>query len=385
MTSDDVQPSSTLPEEDFSRLLDEFSPCAHLQGGDVIQGRVVRVTREAIIVDVGAKCEGIISGPELERTDPKTFARLRPGDRVTVYVVEPEGPGGAPILSLAKAQSEQDWNYARSLQEKGEIVELTVAAANRGGLIVYLGRLRGFIPASQLSPSRHIPRISDPECLKCLSQMVGTPLQLRVIEADRERNRLILSERAAEARREADQRESIISTLREGEVRRGRVSNLTPFGAFVNVGGVDGLVHLSELSWGRVEHPSEVLHIGQELEVMVLSVDRERLRVSLSIKRLHPDPWTSAAQRYQVGQLVECRVTRLTRWGAFACIVGDEEIEGLIHASELDGPDSDAIRDLVRPDQVLTVRVIRMEPERHRLGLSIRQVDQWEGMEILSD
>lgn len=378
--NNEPQPSSTMAEEDFSRLLDEFSPCTHLQRGDIVQGRVVRVTREAIIVDVGTKCEGVVTGPELERMDPKTIARLRPGDHVMVYVVDPDGPEGAPVLSLAKAQSEEEWNHARALQEKGEIIELTVAAANRGGLIVYLGQLRGFIPASQLSPSRQIPRISDPQCLKYLSQMVGTSLQLQVIEADRERNRLILSERAAEAQREADRRASIISTLCEGEVRRGRVSNLTPFGAFVNIGGVDGLVHLSEISWGRVEHPGELLEIGQEVDVVVLSVDRERLRVSLSIKRLRPDPWASAAQRYQVGQLVECRITRLTRWGAFACIVGDEEIEGLIHASELDGPDSDAIRDLIRPDQVLTLRVIQMEPERRRLGLSIRQVEQGEEM-----
>jgi small subunit ribosomal protein S1 len=156
-------------------------------------------------------------------------------------------------------------------------------------------------------------------------------------------------------------------------------------GAFVDIGGVDGLVHLSEISWGRIEHPGELLHIGQEVEVVVLSVDRERQRISLSIKRLQPDPWTSASQRYQVGQLVECRITRLTRWGAFACIVGDEEIEGLIHASELDGPDGEAIRELVRPNQVLTLRIIRMEPERHRLGLSLRQVDQWDETVLLRE
>lgn len=374
--NDEPHPSSPPAQEDLSRLLDEFAPCVHLQRGDVVQGRVVRVGPDLILVDVGAKCEGVVSGSELERIDPKTLAQLRPGDRIMVYVVDPEGSGGAPLLSLTRAQAEQDWSYACSLQEKGEIVELTVAAANRGGLIVYLGRLRGFVPASHLSPSRGAPRVSDPNCWPFLSRLVGTSLCLAVIEADREQNRLILSERVAQERHQERSRADILNSLREGEVRQGRVSNITPFGAFVNIGGVDGLVHLSEISWGRIEHPGEVLQIGQEVEVVVLSVDRERQRISLSIKRLQPDPWTAAGQRYQVGQLVDCRITRLTRWGAFACIVGDEEIEGLIHASELDGPDSETIQELVRPNRVLTVRIIRMEPERHRLGLSLRQVDQ---------
>lgn len=374
--NDEPHPSSPPAQEDLSRLLDEFAPCVHLQRGDVVQGRVVRVGPDLILVDVGAKCEGVVSGSELERIDPKTLAQLRPGDRIMVYVVDPEGSGGAPLLSLTRAQAEQDWSYACSLQEKGEIVELTVAAANRGGLIVYLGRLRGFVPASHLSPSRGAPCVSDPNCWPFLSRLVGTSLCLAVIEADREQNRLILSERVAQERHQERSRADILNSLREGEVRQGRVSNITPFGAFVNIGGVDGLVHLSEISWGRIEHPGEVLQIGQEVEVVVLSVDRERQRISLSIKRLQPDPWTAAGQRYQVGQLVDCRITRLTRWGAFACIVGDEEIEGLIHASELDGPDSETIQELVRPNRVLTVRIIRMEPERHRLGLSLRQVDQ---------
>lgn len=368
--------SHTQPAvEDMARLLEEFLPCAHLQRGDIVRGRVVAVGLNGIIVDVGSKCEGIVPEAEVGRLDPALRARLKPGTTISVYVVDPEGPDGRPILSIVKAQAEQGWEYARSLLESGQIVELTVASANRGGLIVYLGGLRGFIPASHLSPSRNIPRISDPACLKALSQLVGASLRLRVIEADQDKNRLILSERAAETRQEL----SLLESLREGDIRRGRVSNITDFGAFVDLGGINGLVHISELSWGRVDHPGQVLQVGQEVEVLVLAIDRERGRVSLSIKRLHPDPWTAIAERYQVGQLVECRITRLTQWGAFACIVGDEEIEGLIHASELDDSLDPEAQALIRPDQVLTLRIVRLEPERHRLGLSLRQVTQWAG------
>jgi len=360
--------------EEMARLLEEYLPCAHLQCGDIVRGRVVAAGAGGILVDVGSKCEGIIPEAELGRLDPALKACLKPGATISIYVVDPEGPDGRPILSIARAQAEQGWTYARSLMESGEVVELTVASANRGGLIVYLGGLRGFIPASHLSPSRHIPRISDPACLKALSQLVGASIRVRVIEADPDRNRLILSERAAETRSES----SILDSLQEGDIRRGRVSNLTDFGAFVDLGGVNGLVHISELSWNRVDHPSHILRVGQEVEVLILAVDRERGRISLSIKRLRPDPWAALAERYQVGQLVECRITRLTQWGAFACIVGDEEIEGLIHASELDGMLDDETRALIRPDQVLTLRIVRLEPERHRLGLSLRQVAQWE-------
>ncbi|MCS7281932.1 MAG: S1 RNA-binding domain-containing protein [Anaerolineae bacterium] len=375
MDTESQIPSRPQPAaEEMARLLEEFLPCAHLQRGDIVRGRVVAVSPNGIIVDVGFKCEGVVPEAEVGRLDPALRARLKPGATLSVYVVDPEGPDGRPILSIIRAQAEQGWEYARSLMENGKVVELTVASANRGGLIVYLGGLRGFIPASHLSPSRNIPRISDPACLKALSQLVGTSLRVRVIEADQERNRLILSERAAESRPEP----SLLESLREGDIRQGRVSNITDFGAFVDLGGINGLVHISELSWGRVDHPGQVLQIGQEVEVLVLAVDRERGRVSLSLKRLHPDPWAAIAERYRVGQLVECRITRLTQWGAFACIVGNEEIEGLIHASELTDSLDDETRALIRPDRILTLRIIRLEPERHRLGLSLRQVTQWE-------
>jgi len=357
----------------LAQLLDEYLPGVRLKRGQVVRGTVLRVSAEVIIIDVGAKCEGTVGGREMERLDPEVLAQLKPGDQVMVYVLNPEGPCGEIVLSLARAQLETDWERARALLEKREVIELEVVSSNRGGLIVQLGRLRGFIPASQLSPSRCVPRISDPSCSEVLAQLVETRLQVRVIEADQERNRLILSERAAEAHQEEERRSQFLASLREGEVRRGRVSNLTNFGAFVNLGGVDGLVHLSEISWKRVDHPNEVLEVGQEVEVTVLSVDQERQRVALSMKRLEPDPWTTVGERYQAGQLVEGRITRLTRWGAFACIVGDEAIEGLIHVSELAEGRVAHPKDVVEPGQVVTLRVVRVEPERHRLALSLRQ------------
>lgn len=377
MSDESHRPSSSQAGEEnpLARLLNRYLPSAQLHRGQVIRGTVVRVGSDGIFVDVGAKCEGVVWGTELERMGPDILRRLRAGEQVMVYVVDPDGPGGEVVLSLARAQSEAEWEEARLLLQQEKVIELEVAAANRGGLIVHLGRLRGFVPASQLSASRCIPRISDPACASALSRLVGTRLQVRVIEADQERNRLILSERAAETCREHEERERLLESLREGEVRRGRVSNLTEFGAFVDLGGVDGLVHLSEIAWERVDHPSEVLQVGQEVEVAVLGVDRQRQRVALSIKRLEPDPWVTVAQRYQVGQLVECRITRLTKWGAFACIVGDEAIEGLIHVSELDDRPVAHPKEVVRPDQVLTLRVVRVEPERHRLALSLKQVE----------
>jgi small subunit ribosomal protein S1 len=383
--SEELHNSSPGPEKEgdsLAQLLDQYLPGAGLQRGQVVHGVVVRVDPEAIIIDVGAKCEGIVSGRELEQLDPETVHCLKPGDQVMVYVIAPEGSGGEVVLSLTRARLEADWERARALLESAEVVELEVASSNRGGLIARLGRLRGFIPASQLSSPRRVPRISDPTCCEVLSQLVGMQLEVRVIEADQGRNRLILSERAAETQKRREEWTQFLVSLQEGETRRGRVSNLTDFGAFVDLGVMDGLVHLSEISWKRVEHPGEVLQVGQEVEVMVLSVDRERQRVALSVKRLEPDPWTAVADRYQAGQLVKCRVTRLAKWGAFACILGDEAIEGLVHVSELSAGHVTNPEEVVQPGQEVTLRVVEVQPERHRLALSLRQVAEGESADV---
>jgi small subunit ribosomal protein S1 len=301
------------------------------------------------------------------------------GDEVLVCVVNPEDANNNIILSLSRAQIARDWREAKRFLESQEIIERQVTGCNKGGVIVHIGRLRGFVPGSQLAASRIDNQSSaGPGSDDRWAALIGENVQLKVIEVDQERNRLILSERAALRDWRKSQHERLLSELTEGEVRQGQVTNLADFGAFVDLGGIDGLVHLSELSWNRVEHPHEVVELGQQVEVYILGVDRERQRVALSLKRLQPDPWTSVEEQYQEGQVVEGIITRLTKWGAFASIVGDEAIEGLIHVSELaEGPVVHP-RDIIQPGQVVTLRVINVDGRRHRMALSLKQATQGE-------
>jgi len=371
MPAERVAPSD---EAGLAQLLDQYLSSPRLAHGQLVSGTIVRVSPSEVIVDVNAKCEGIVPERDLERLSAAERNALRVGDAVMACVVTPEDPNGNIILSLSRARMARDWLEAQRLLESQETVEKEVVDANKGGLIVALGHLRGFVPGSQLVS----PRGTGPG--QALSNeerwagMIGRKIRLRVIEVDQPRNRLIFSERAAVRDAQGTQRAQILDELTAGDVRRGRVVNLATFGAFVDLGGVDGLVHLSEISWQRVQHPREVLEVGQEVEVYVLGVDRERQRVALSLKRLKPDPWSAVDERYQVGQLVQAVVTRLTKWGAFASIVGDEAIEGLIHVSELGNGPVAHPRDVIQPDQVLTLRVIGVDAAHHRLALSLRQV-----------
>ena len=336
--------------------------------GDILEGTVVKIDPDQILVDIGFKSEGVVPGAELERIKPET---IKVGDQVLVYVVNPEDKSGNVVLSLTRAQLERDWRNAEKLFESGEIFEATVSGYNRGGLIVRLGKVRGFVPASQLSTAT---REGNEEVQSDdLAKLVGQKLKLKIIELDRGRNRLILSERAAIREWRRQQKERLLAELQEGDIVRGAVSSLCDFGAFVDLGGADGLIHLSELSWGRVSHPSEVLQVGDEVEAYVLKVDRKERRIGLSLKRLQPDPWSQVEEKYSIGQLVEGTITKLTNFGAFARLK-DDEIEGLIHISELSDERITHPREVVKEGDVLTLRIIRIDPERRRMGLSLRKV-----------
>ncbi len=366
-------------------LLDQYLPEEQLRRGEIVRGTIIRVTPHEIVVDVGAKCEGTVSGRELERLDADVLEGLHPGDEVPVYILSSDGAGGEVNLSISRAQQEKGWVEAEKLMADEQTVELEVVSSNRGGLLVRIGGVRGFVPASQLDPSRCVPRISDPECREVLSNLVGDQIELQVIEVDKDRNRLILSERAALAKVRAKEARELFKSLEKGDVLEGRVSNLTHFGAFVDLGGVDGLLHLSEISWMPVEHPGDFFDVGQELKVMILNVDHERKQVALSTKRLEPDPWVGVEDRYDSGQLIQGRITRLAKWGAFARIVGDEAIEGLIHISELSSERVSHPRDIVQSGDVVPLCIVRIEPERHRMALSLKRVSEEEKLELAGE
>jgi len=367
-------------------LLENSFAFKDIKRGDVLTGTIVRISSQEILVDVGSKSEGIISGRELEHLPAEVLSELKVGEEVMTFVINPEDRNGNIVLSLSRAQAEKDWRDAEDLFKSQDVFEGQVAGFNKGGLIVKVGKVRGFVPASQMV-SVHGGKLEEvaegeegetnrPE--DRWQPLVGKKLQLKVIEMDRARNRLILSERAAMRDWRKIQKEKLLSELREGMRLKGKVISLADFGAFVDLGGADGLVHLSEISWKRVAHPREVLRVGQEVEVEVLNVDHDRKRIGLSLKRLEPDPWSLVENRYKVGQLVEGTITKLAKFGAFARVKDDDQIEGLIHISELSDGRINHPKEAVKEGQVLTLRIIRIDAERRRLGLSLKRVDQAE-------
>lgn len=341
--------------------------------GEIVKGVVARKRSTEILVDVGAKSEGIVDPKDLSNLSLEELDQIKVGDTIPVYVVSVENDQEEThiILSLSQARVEKDWEEAERIFAAKETIESAVIGNNKGGLIVNFGQVRGFVPGSQLVNAQ----FGGPNKPERWNQMMGEKLQLKIIEVDRERNRLILSERAAaeEARKN---KANIIGDLTEGDVRTGRVTSLADFGAFVDIGGVDGLIHLSELAWTRISHPREVLRVGDEVKVYILSVDLDQQRVALSLKRLQPEPWSQVFDYYEINQIVDAVVTKLTNFGAFARI--DDRIEGLIHISELSDKNITHPREVVSEGQAIKVRIIHIDPDRRRMGLSMKQVEDKE-------
>ncbi|MEA2641776.1 MAG: small subunit ribosomal protein [Chloroflexota bacterium] len=363
--------SETDSNQEMMSLLDEGpSGYRSLRRGEVIEGVVVQVGRDELLVDIGTKAEAVIPASELgvSYADPAAAAKV--GDTILAMVVETEGREGHAILSLSRAETERGWRRLEQLAETGETIEAEVVDTNRGGLIVHIDGVRGFVPLSQIVDLRQ-PGSEEESVEARLERIRGRTLALKVIEINRRRNRLILSERAAAQERRMRERDRLFEELEEGQTRQGRVSSISDFGAFVDIGGADGLVHLSELSWTPVSHPGQVVKIGDEVDVLVLGVDREKKKIALSLKRLRSEPWQDILTKYYPGQIVPARITKLAQFGAFAEI--EPGIEGLIHISELSDERIQHPRSVVQEDQPVVVKILRIESERRRLGLSLRQ------------
>ena len=367
------QPSSNSNNQTMEALLKAEELNIDLpQTGEIRKGHIASVSPSQILVSIGAKSEGIVTGRELEQLTADEREALEVGQEIYVYVVSPEDSNGNVVLSLKRAQEQISWDNVEKLLEDSAAIESKIIGFNKGGLIVGVEGLRAFVPSSQVGVLRRSQSTGDtPE--QRWQKMVGQPITVRVIEVDRERRRLIVSEKAASAESRQSIKERVLEELQEGETYPGRVTSIANFGAFINVNGADGLVHLSEISWDHIEHPREALEVGQEVEVKVINIDREKKRIGLSLRALQEDPWKARLEKYSVGQLVEGVITRLTKFGAFARLEGD--VEGLIHISEISESRIEHPKEVLKEGDVKSLRVIRIDPEQHRIGLSLRKVD----------
>jgi small subunit ribosomal protein S1 len=337
-----------------------------LRSGEVVEGVVASISGDEVLVDLGGRSAGVLSLREAsgEGTD------VALGDRVVAAVVQPEGPDGRVVLSTRRARSRRQWTRMSELHKSGEVVEAEVVEANRGGLVVNVG-LRGFVPLSQLASVGNLAASERAAVPEALRDYVGKRLPLKVIEADPSRDRLILSEKAAAQQLRRQRKEEASSQLEEGQVLEGTVTSVTTFGIFVDVGAADGLVHRSEITWDKGMEPTTLHRPGESVRVLVTGVDRERGRISLSMKRLEEDPWARAVRELAVGSDVDATVTRVMPYGAFARVpIG---IEGLIHVSEIAPRRISTPAEVVQPGDPVRVRVVAIDLERRRLSLSVRQ------------
>ncbi len=362
-------PSSTQekpPEpSDMATLLEQEGVWRQIRRGEVVEGVVMRVDPEGILVNLGGKSEGLVALREMQTLSPEARESLQVGDPLTTYVLRPETEDGSALLSVDRARREKGWVVLRQAQEQDEYVEGSVTGRNRGGLVVEVEGVEGFVPLSHLAPP------SPAGARPFGDHEVGARLTLKVLEVEPSRRRAVLSERQAWQEWRTTQRERLLEELREGDVRKGHVTSHRNFGTFVDLGGAEGLIHVSELSWRPIASPDEVLQVGEETEVYVLRVDREAQRISLSLRQLQPGPWQDLVAKHQEGDLVHGTVTRLTPFGAFARIEGD--VEGLVHISELSHRRIQHPKEIVQEGEELTLKILRIEPERRRLGLSLKQ------------
>ena len=368
---DQMELDRTKPESDVA--VDEIavnpmpqhpqydSALSPLKSGDIVSGLVVHVDHQGVLVDVGTKSEGLIPHSDLIGEQGEPAQELAVGDRINVYVVRTEGEEGGPVLSKRKADYENVWDRVMDAYERGDTMSAMVTDRVKGGLVVDLG-LRGFLPASHVA-TRNV---------RALERFVGQSIKLKIVEVDRARKRVVVSHRLAVEEERNHKREQTLASLQEGQVRKGVVRRVTDYGAFVDLGGIDGLLHVTEMSWARVGHPSDVVKPGDKIEVLVLKYDGEAGKVSLGLKQILPDPWQHVQERYNIGDLVTGRVSRVVPFGAFVQLEGG--FEAIIPNSEL--PKDGKAEETLAADQEIQAKIIAMRPAERRMTLSIRHVQQ---------
>lgn len=340
--------------------------------GDLREGIIVEIRPTELLVNIGSKRDGVVPQSDLARLDPEFVKSLREGQTIDVVIAKQPEEDSVFVLSIADAQQKRDWLIAEQLLESGEITTRKVVGYNKGGLTVEFNHIRGFVPASHLVD---MPRnLTEEQRRAELESRIGEEMRLKVIEVDPKRRRLVMSQMLAEREYRSAQREELFKTLSVGDAVEGVVRSIRPFGAFVDIGGVDGLLHVSEIGYGNINHPREVLSVGQKIQVQVIRIDPETQRVALSRRKLLPNPWDGIEERYPVGSVVPATITRLSDFGAFAEL--EPGVEGLIHISELaDIAVAEPLK-TVKPGDRVMVKVLRVDAKRQRVGLSIRQADE---------
>jgi small subunit ribosomal protein S1 len=373
LTETDVKSDDTTSEDgvwtrgpDGELVPDYDATFPIINEGEVVRGKVVRVDKDEVLIDIGYKSEGVIPVSELSiRRSVNPQDEVQIGDEIDALVMTKEDAEGRLILSKKRARFEMAWKRIEGAAESGEPVEGIVIEVVKGGLILDLG-VRGFLPASLVD----IRRVQD------LDEFMGQTLRCKVIELNRSRNNVVLSRRAVLEEERKEMRQAILDRLSPGDIVTGTISNIVDFGAFVDLDGIDGLIHISELSWSHVNHPSELLEIGQEVQVKVLDIDRDRQRISLGLKQTQSDPWQEVLDRHDQGDVIEGKVTKVVTFGAFVEIVPG--VEGLVHISELAQHHVENPREVVSPGDPVKAKIIEMDAERRRLSLSLKRVDEGE-------
>jgi small subunit ribosomal protein S1 len=362
---------SSIPADEsqaeFLMLLEQsFQEMESARRGDILTGTILAIDRQGIIIDLGLKRDGVVQRSEFEALGNNNPYEI--GQKIKVMVIRTEDQDGNLVVSISQARASKDWDVAEEHMENGSIYEGEVVLANHGGLIVPFGNLRGFVPASHVL---NLPRgLDDTEREQHLRQFIGQKLSLKIIEVNPQRRRLVFSQREAQRESRDAAKERLLSNLSEGDIVKGMVSSLRDFGAFVDLGGADGLIHVSELSWHRVRHPRELLSVGMEIEAYVLQLDQDGKRIGLSLKRLEPNPWSEIAERYAIGQEVEGTISRAVSFGAF--IELDGGIEALLHVSQMPPEAAQSPEQYFHIGQRITAKIISLEAERQRIGLSVQ-------------